>query len=67
MINNARKIQMITNTHQVLGEYESIKKLVTKEFKGLKSIERKVQKICSGAKKSPLNWNDKEVYFKYLG
>lgn len=65
MIDNARKVQMI-NSNQILGEYESIKKLVTKEFKGLKSIERKVQKICSGAKKSPLMWNGKEVYFKYV-
>lgn len=65
MLNNARKIQMI-NSNQVIGEYESIKKMVTKEFKGLKSIEKSVQKICSGAKKSPLMWNDKEVYFKYV-
>ena len=66
MLDNSRKVQMITNTKEVLKEYPSIKKLVTMEFKGIKGVERKVQKICSGAKTSPLIKNGKELYFKYV-
>lgn len=66
MLDNARKVQMITNTKEVLKEYPSIKKLVTIEFKGIRGAERSIQKICSGAKKSPLIKDGKELYFKYV-
>lgn len=65
-MDNSRKIQMITTTQEVLGEYESIKSIVKLHFKGLKSAERTIQKLCSGARKAPLIVNGKEVFFRYL-
>ena len=65
-MNNSKKIKMLSESLEVLEEFNSIKDAVKKYFKGNKSKANSIQKICSGNKKDFLIVNNKNVTFRYF-